>query len=211
MALSDESLLDRKRLPFRSPFVARSAGNALAQLTQDLLPGIFDTTGVQDVDVLATYSPDPQKTWLQHAVEIALEVRGSYRAVSGALLFAPAGAAAYALNETDGNFSPDGLKLAPADGLINDVTVVGEIEPQAYVKDYFVGDGLTLKFYLSQTPFTKSSTTVFDEEYTGRNARCDAMESDRSGERGFSDRRKAASGGRDRGRRSDESCVCRAD
>src|SRR5580692_12374644 len=33
-------------------------------------------------------------------------------------------------------------------------------------RDYFVGDGLTLKFYLSQTPFTKKSVTLFDEEYT---------------------------------------------
>ena len=30
----------------------------------------------------------------------------------------------------------------------------------------FAGDGLTLKFYLSQTPFTKTSKTLFDEEYT---------------------------------------------
>jgi hypothetical protein len=29
----------------------------------------------------------------------------------------------------------------------------------------FAGDGLTLKFYLSQTPFTKTNTTLFDEEY----------------------------------------------
>ncbi|MGH9499279.1 MAG: hypothetical protein ACRD3L_09065 [Terriglobales bacterium] len=38
-------------------------------------------------------------------------------------------------------------------------------EPQDYVKDYFVGDGLTTRFYLSQTPFTKKNTTLFDEEY----------------------------------------------
>jgi hypothetical protein len=41
------------------------------------------------------------------------------------------------------------------------------MEPQAYVKDYFVGDGLTLKFYLSQTPFTKTSQTLLNEEYPG--------------------------------------------
>jgi hypothetical protein len=166
VALSDEAVLDRKRLPSRAPFAARSAGNALRQLTQDLLPGVFDTTGVQDVDVLASYVPDPQLTWSQHALVIALKVRGSYRAMNGALTFSPVGAAVYTLSETDANFSPGGLTLSPVDGLINDVTVVGEIEPQAYVKDYFVGDGLTLKFYLSQTPFRTTSLTLFDEEYT---------------------------------------------
>lgn len=55
----------------------------------------------------------------------------------------------------------------PALTTIADVTVIGAEEPQAYVTDYFIGDGLTEKFYLSQTPFTKTSTTVFDEEYTG--------------------------------------------
>ena len=64
-----------------------------AQLTQDLLPGFFDTSGVQDVDVLAAYLPDPQKTWPQHAAEIAVEARGSYRAMNGALTLAPVGSA----------------------------------------------------------------------------------------------------------------------
>src|SRR4051794_28977656 len=38
-AASDEALLDRKLLPHRPPFVARTAGNALKQLATDLLPG----------------------------------------------------------------------------------------------------------------------------------------------------------------------------
>src|SRR5437660_1187306 len=38
--------------------------------------------------------------------------------------------------------------------------------PQARVKDYFVGDGLTTRFHLSQIPFTKSNLTLVSEEYT---------------------------------------------
>ncbi len=71
----------------------------------------------------------------------------------------------YALNESDATFSPQGFLLQPVNGVVNDVTVIGEAEPEAYVSDYFVGDGLTERFYLSQTPFTKTSTTLFDEEY----------------------------------------------
>jgi hypothetical protein len=37
VAQSDEGLLDEKRLPDRCPFLDRSAGDALRQLTQDLL------------------------------------------------------------------------------------------------------------------------------------------------------------------------------
>ena len=116
--------------------------------------------------MLAWYASDPRKTWSQHAAEIAIQARASYRIVNSSLIFAPLGATAFSLNETDSTFCPEGLKVQPVHALINDLTVIGQSEPQGYVKDYFVGDGLTLKFYLSQTPFTKADKTLFDEEYT---------------------------------------------
>ena len=166
VAQSDEVMLDRKRLSARSPFVARSAGDALRQLTQNAVAGGFDTSGVQDLDTLVNYVPDPQEPWSKHAALIASQARASYRVLNGAVSLVPIGATVYQLNESDANFSPQGLILQPGNAVTNDVTVVGEIEPEAYVRDYFVGDDLTTRFYLSQTPFTKGSTTVFDEEYT---------------------------------------------
>ncbi|MGH9503665.1 MAG: hypothetical protein ACRD20_12510 [Terriglobales bacterium] len=167
VAESDELALDRKRLPHRSPFVDRGGGNALRQLTEDLLPGVFVTSAALDVDSLVWYPVDPEKKWSQHAAEIALETRASYRTISGTLSFQPVGATALAIAEADADFSPDGLSLQEADGQVNDVTVVGLTEPQDYVKDYFVGDGLTLKFYLSQIPFTRRGRILLDEEYAG--------------------------------------------
>lgn len=163
---SDDALLNEKRLPDRCPFVERSAGNALRQLTQDLLPGVFDTSQTQDLDLLAGFASNPQKTWGEQAVEIATQARANYYVLNGALAFSPAESVVHSLNESDPNFDPQGLTLQPCNALINDATMVGEIEPQAYVKDYFIGDGLTKTFYLSQTLFTKQSTTLFDEEYT---------------------------------------------
>jgi hypothetical protein len=167
IAQSDEVLLDQKALPNRSPFVDRSAGNALRQLAQDLLPGWFDTSAVQDVDTLATYAVNPQMSFSFHAAEIALAVRGSFRTMNGALILAPVGGEAYTLNESDANFSPEGLLLNSPNLLVNELTVIGENEPQAYVRDYFVGDGLSLKFYLSQKPFAQTKPALIDEEYLG--------------------------------------------
>jgi hypothetical protein len=167
VAQSDELLLQRRRLPGHSPFVGRSAGDALRQLTTDLLPGAFDLSGVQNLDLLPAYLPDPQKTWAQHAALIGILARAAYRALAGALSFAPVGATVHSLNESDAGFSPEGLKLTPADAVVNDVTVVGLAEPQAYVKNYFVGDGVTLRFYLSQQPFVRTSQTILNEEYEG--------------------------------------------
>ena len=166
IAHSDESQLDLKRLPARSPFVARSAGDALRQLTQSAMSGFLDLSAVQDLDTLPAYVPDPQFTWSKHAGYIGTLARASYRALNGALMFSPVGTASYSLNQSDPNFFPQELSLQPQNKVVNDVTVVGEIEPQDYVRDYFVGDGLTTRFYLSQTPFVKTSKTIFDEEYT---------------------------------------------
>ncbi len=167
VAQSDEILLDQKVLPNRSPFVSRSAGDALRQLTQDLLPEWFDFSAVQDVDILATYAVNPQKKFSLHAAEIALAARASYRAINGALVLAPVGAATYALSESDGDFSPEGLLLDAPNLLANTFLAIGEDEPQAYVRDYFVGDGLSLKFYLSQKPFAQSRPALIDERYLG--------------------------------------------
>ena len=165
IAESDEFVLDQKALPNRAPFVQRSAGSALRQLAQDLLPGGFNTSAVQAVDTLATYEVNPQKAFSFHAAEVALAARGSYRAMNGALALAPVGTAQYAINESDPNFLEAGLKLACPAALVNDVTVIGLDEPQDYVRDYFVGDGLSLGFYLSQTPFQQSKPALIDEQY----------------------------------------------
>jgi hypothetical protein len=166
VAESDEVLLEQKIVRRRFPFVARSAGDALRQLSEDLMPGFFDSSGIEDVDTLAYYACDPQKSWSEHAAEIGLRAGGSYRVLGGKIWFSALGKNAYALAEADREFSPDGLALVAADGLKNDVTVVGMMEPQAHVKDYFVGDGYSLKFYLSQVPFMSTNRTLLDEEYS---------------------------------------------
>jgi hypothetical protein len=166
-AVSDEMLLDQKVLPNRAPFINRSAGSALQQLTQDLLPGEFNMAGVEDVDTLAVYTVNPQENFSFHAAEIAVAARAGFRTLNGALLLAPVGASVYTLNESDANFSPDGLWLNSPALLVNEVTMIGLDEPQAYVRDYFVGDGISLKFYLSQTPFVQTKPAMIDDEYLG--------------------------------------------
>jgi len=167
IAESDEIQLDQKALSSGKTFVARSAGSALRRLAEDLLPGGFDTSAVQDLDLVASYTVNPQKGFSFHAGEIALAARGSYRAMNGTLVMAPVGSSSYALDESDENFSPMGLRLTQPNDVVNDVTVIGLDEPQAYVRDYFVGDGLSQRFYLSQRPFQQTRATVIDEEYAG--------------------------------------------
>jgi hypothetical protein len=167
VAESDEILLDQKALPNRAPFVARTAGSSLKELVLDLLPGVFDTSAVQDVDVLASYEVNPQKKFSETAGEIAMEARGCYRAMNGAISFMGIGGNSLPIDESDKNFSPAGLALVRRNEVRNDLMVIGLDEPQAYVRDYFVGDGLSQRFYLSQAPFLQDNAVLIDEEYRG--------------------------------------------
>lgn len=172
VALSDTMLLNQKAPPPEPPFVAQTAGGAFGRLTLDAMPGWFDLTGVQAGDQIPYFSVDPSKSWTASAAEIALAARFSSRDAAGKLVFAPLAQNTYPLAETDPTFSPDNLQLESVNRLVNDLTVLGQLEPAAHVKDYFVGDGFTTTFYMSQIPFTRSNQlpiynrTILNEEYT---------------------------------------------
>ncbi len=166
-ALSDEFLLDRKSIPARAPFTHRAAGDMLKQLANDLAPGVFDTSAVEGVETQPSYTVSQQVKWSQQAASIALRARGAYRAHDGKLYFSAVGKNMYTLDEISADFCSDGLKLSSPDTLVNDLLVLGQVEPNAYVKDYFLGDGYTLTYYLSQTPYLTRLGVVVDEEYKG--------------------------------------------
>ena len=171
-ALSDVMLMDQKAPPPHPPFVDRNAGDAFDQLTAEALPGWFDVSGVEAADPIPYYSVNPAKKWTASAAEIALSARCSYRDDNSKLFFAPLAANTYALAENTATFSPGDLQLQSVNRLVNDLTILGPLEPSAHVKDYFCGDGYTTYFYMSQKPFTRSSQvalynrTILDEIYT---------------------------------------------
>ncbi len=170
-ALSDVMLMDQKAPPPHPPFVDRSSGSAFEQLTAEALPGWFDVSGVEAGDPIPYYSVNPGKKWTASGAEIAVSARCSYRDDNGDLFFTPLAANTYALAESADTFSPGDLQLQSVNRLVNDLTILGPLEPSAHVKDYFCGDGYTTYFYMSQVPFTRSSKvalynrTILDETY----------------------------------------------
>jgi hypothetical protein len=165
-AVDDSWLLDHNALPVRTSFAFRTAGEAVRTLTNDVLPNGFDLSGVQDVSPINQFVIVPQKTWTEHVQELATMTRASYRAHDGKLYFEEVGQQSFTISEQGAHFVPEGLVLLQSDQLRNDVTIIGEMEPQVYVRDYFLGNGATLGFYLSEAPFSKSTVTVFQEDYT---------------------------------------------
>jgi len=162
-ATDDSCLLDHNELSARTALASRTAGNALATLANDVLPGGLDQSGVQDVGPVNQFVIVPQKSWTWHAQELSMMTRATYYAQDGKLNFQPVGQQSFTISEQDPNFDPTALALLQPDKLFNDVTIIGELEPLTYVRDYFLGNGTTLEFYLSETPF--GNTAVSASEY----------------------------------------------
>ncbi len=165
LAQDDSWLLERNSLAIRPPFAWRTAGDALRTITGDVLPGVLDVSGVQDIGNVYQYTTDAQKGWSQHARELATMMRACYTVQDGKLSFQPVGQQSFSISETDSRFVPEALTVSCPDLLRNDVTIVGELEPELYVRSYFLGDGLTLSFALPTNPYDANSTTLFQEEY----------------------------------------------
>ena len=61
-------------------------------------------------------------------------------------MLTPLGQNTYTLAESNASFSPGNLQLHSVNRAVNDLTVLGGLEPGAHVKDYFVGDGRDVDF-----------------------------------------------------------------
>jgi hypothetical protein len=164
---SDEWLLDRKALPQRLPYVSRTAGAIVKQMTDDVAPGKFDASGVEDCDLVPVYTADVQRCWSEHAGELAQRARATYCAEDGKVSFAAVGERTFAIDETNVNCDRRGLAVQGEPCALNDVTVLGYTEPRMYVKEYFEGDGVTLSFPLAATPMGTMDHTVFEDEFAG--------------------------------------------
>lgn len=168
-ASSDEYILNLKPVGIIPTFTNVSMGFIIKQLVARLVPNTFDVLEVQDGPLVAQYTPDSTKKFQDVINEF--EESASYRfyANDKKLYFVPQDAAAMGKVTIDGNnkhFTPSRLDIRPASSgaaIANDVTVVGSIEPQAYVTEYFVGTGLDAKFSLASGVFGADSSVLLDE------------------------------------------------
>lgn len=166
IARSDEALLDRKRIPQRPPFLERTAGGILRQLISDC-GGVLGTAEINEIESVPRFPSSQQLSWSEHARRLALRVRSAVRAFDGGVSLKPFGATTHTVDEGAAKVTPQSLEIASPDRLKNDVIVLGRFEPRAYVKDYFIGDGLNLAYNLSQTPFSRRGSTLLEEEFRG--------------------------------------------
>ncbi len=190
--LDDSCLLDHNALPVRTPFAFRTAGDAVRTLANDVLPNGLDLSGVQDVSPINQFVIVPQKTWTEHVQELATMTRASYRAHDGKLYFEEVGQQSFTISEQDANFVPEGLVLLQSDQLRNDVTIIGELEPLVYVRDYFLGDGATSGLLPFRHSVQQDRGHGLSGGLHGVGAGADVVECHRSQRQGLGQRRPTA-------------------
>jgi hypothetical protein len=159
-AMSDEILLDRQHLPQIAPIGGASSGQALESMLAVLdVENIVSDLAQANLGV-SDFQTNNHGSWSKNAGALAASVRSAYRLINGTLTMTPIGTVTHALNESDGSLSLAGLQLSMVKAPANDVTVFGEMEPGAYVTEFFQGDGTTAVFFLSEAPWMPSSSTI---------------------------------------------------
>lgn len=169
-ATSEEYLLNIKRIGVLPPFLNQTAGQILRMLAERLQPGRFDTNGIADGGLVPYYLPNPDTSWSEVARELAERSGFYFRVLDGKIYFQPIGDsdAGISVNEKDRNFRPLALEVSPLGNPIqNDVTILGDIEPQSYIAEYFVGDGFISRFPLAAPVHGAESSRLLADDFTG--------------------------------------------
>ncbi len=161
-ALSDELLLDQLPMPPSRGATGETAGALMTGLVTRTGATALSTYGLTLSSAVSQFVPEPGAVWSKSAGQVANQARAAYRALNGVLTLSSVPGALHALNETDGSLNLASLTLTGSANraLANDVTVCGEHEPKAYVTEYFLGDGITTQFYLSEAPYFPPSSRV---------------------------------------------------
>lgn len=171
---SDEWLANVKSNPIIPAYVNQGKGQILANLLNALVPNFYATTvsTVASGDLVPFFQYDPSKTWTDVAKEFADTARYRYKVINKTLYFQPLGDASLGVKydedvQPQRDFDPYGLQsdvlVVPP---VNDAIVIGDVEPQEYREDHFIGDGLTGDFGLHHEAFRAESALLLQEDWT---------------------------------------------
>lgn len=169
---SDDFLLSTKAIKYIPAFYNQSQGSILAGVAEVLAPGFFDTTTyVASGDLVPYQAYDPTQSWAQLAKALGDNSRHRFRVRDRQIQFQPFGDQPLGIvydeeTQTDGQFDPRSLTTTVLNvPIVNDITIVGDIEAGNIRADYFIGDGFTGNFPLLHKVFHGSSSLMLQESW----------------------------------------------
>jgi hypothetical protein len=171
-ATSDEYLLNMKAVPFIPSYINRSQGAILTDIADTLCPGFFDMTLVASGDLVPFYAYDPTQSWCEIAKTFADGSRYRYKVRDKQIVYQPyadepLGIEYDEIRNSGSSFDPSGLQTTVMTvPIVNDVTIIGDIEAGNNHEDYFIGDGFTGNFGLRHRVFRGSSVVVAQDAWS---------------------------------------------
>ena len=171
-ATSDEYLLNVKAVPFIPAYVNQTQGDILTSLANTLCPGFFDCSMVASGDIVPYLEYDPTVSWAELAKKFGDGSRYRYKARDKQITYQPYGDQPLGIyydeaTQKQSQFSPKDLTTTVlAVPVVNDVTIIGDVEAGNNHEDYFLGDGFTANFPLLHKVFMGAETLLLQEAWT---------------------------------------------
>lgn len=168
-AMSDEYLINLKPMGLINPFFNMTHGQILSALIEDLCPGMYDLTNIGPGILQPRYQVNPTDKFTDITKTFCDAAQYVLYAKEGKIYFQPSDQQNFAvtISGNDMHFTPRNLTLTPtSDPIINDATVLGGVEPQGNITEYFAGDGFTGAFNLVYSPYGIDSTVLLTDDFT---------------------------------------------
>lgn len=167
-ATSDDYILNLSPLGIMPPFTNTTMGAVLKTLVAQLAPGKFDVTGIITGKSIARYVVDPSKTFTDVVREFTELSAYRFWANDFKLFFQQQDTtpSPMIIDGANKHFSPSRLTLTPStEPIVNDAVVVGGIEPQGYMNEYFIGDGFTARFPMLSSIYGVDRSILLDDAF----------------------------------------------
>jgi hypothetical protein len=168
----EEIVLDMQLTGFVQPFVNKTVGDIIAALGEMLLPGRFDWSGVVGFgDVVPVFPIPPQSVFSKIVSALTANMATKLWFKRGKVFIAhyDEGDPTVELTvaETSDLYNPFDLTIKPiASAIVNDVTGIGDVEPQDYCREYTLGDGITTNYALKLPVFGTLGKPIVEDDFT---------------------------------------------
>ncbi len=168
-ASDDSIILSVSPLGVRGPYINMTQGQIISALADEICPGLFDCSNVQSGAIYPRYIPDPTRTFNDVVSDFCKAANYRFMALNHQLFFVPVttGAALTVDGSDKRMFTPANLSVSTSPNpIINEAVVVGQVEPQNHVSEYFVGDGSTGDLPLASSVFGGVSSVLLDDDFS---------------------------------------------
>lgn len=167
-----EILLNLDLIGFIPPFTNMTTGDIIAALGEMLLPGRFDWSSVEGFgDFIPIYRTQPTQRFFDVVNDLFNNQATKLWFVRYKAFIAHYDEGDPSVEptifETDVNANPNDLTITPLQtAIVNDVTGIGDTEPQVYVSERSVGDGITTSYALKLPVFGALGKPVIEDDFT---------------------------------------------